>query len=108
MFCTHCGQQMPDQATYCSACGAGIRTSAPGAYVPKRLFRSRTDKKIAGICAGVARHIDADVTLIRILTVAAVCITGFIPGLIAYLVIWAIMPLEDPVVYRESQPVTAP
>src|SRR5262245_2377318 len=93
MYCTHCGQQTPEDAAYCARCGAAAKPPTSGA--PRRLFRLRRDKKIAGICSGVAKYLDVDVTLIRILTVAIACLTGFVPGLIAYLVVWMIMPLED-------------
>jgi phage shock protein C len=95
MFCTQCGQQTPEEALYCSRCGKAAKTN-PGGGAPKRLFRLRDDKKIAGICAGLAKYLDVDVTLVRILTVATVCVTGFLPGLVAYVVVWAIMPLEEP------------
>lgn len=105
MFCTHCGQQTADEARFCSGCGTNLRGGAGESTgrsysAPKRLFRLRNDRKIAGICAGLAHHLDADVTLVRILTVAVVCVTGFLPGLVAYLVVWAIMPLEEPTVYH--------
>lgn len=99
MFCTRCGQQTPESAHFCPACGRetklGQASHAGGAYAPKRLFRLTYDKKIAGICAGVARYLNVDVTLVRILTVAIVCVTGFVPGAIAYLLAWAIMPVDD-------------
>ncbi|MBI4902743.1 MAG: PspC domain-containing protein [Acidobacteria bacterium] len=104
MFCTHCGQQLGDEVQYCPACGAnakgGSADAPPRDYgAPKRLYRLRNDRKIAGICSGIAKHINADVTLVRIVTIAAVCVTGFLPGIVAYLVVWAIMPLEEPAVY---------
>jgi len=99
MFCTRCGQQTPDQAHFCPACGRetklGQTAHADSPFAPKRLFRLTYDKKIAGVCAGFARYLNVDVTMVRILTVTIVCITGFVPGFIAYLLAWAIMPVDD-------------
>ncbi|MCC6587103.1 MAG: PspC domain-containing protein [Bryobacterales bacterium] len=90
MFCTQCSREIPADARYCSACGKatglGVRTA------PKRLFRLSAEKKIAGVCAGFAEYLDVDATLIRILTLVAICLTGFIPGLIAYILAWILMP----------------
>lgn len=105
MYCTQCGVELPSQARFCLGCGVrqpGVRED----LAPKRLFRLPHDKKILGICAGFARYLDVDVTMIRILTVAVVCITGFLPGIIAYLFAWLIMPVE-PVMPR-SLPAAAP
>ncbi|HUU12132.1 MAG TPA: PspC domain-containing protein [Terriglobia bacterium] len=60
----------------------------------KKLARSRTDKKIAGVCAGFAEYLDLDVTLVRLLWIMLIFFGGW--GGIAYLVAWIIMP-EEPV-----------
>jgi phage shock protein C len=59
----------------------------------RRFERSATDKKIAGVCAGVARYFGMDVTLVRTLWII---FTIWPPplGLIAYLICWAVMPVE--------------
>jgi len=52
-----------------------------------------SEKKVAGVCAGVARYFDADVTLVRVLwLVLAICTV--IPGFVAYLVGWIAMPKD--------------
>lgn len=56
----------------------------------KKLYRSRTDKKIFGVCGGLADYFDVDVTVIRILfLIALLCVGG---GLIAYLICALVMP----------------
>lgn len=58
----------------------------------KKLQRSRTDKKIFGVCGGMAKYFDVDVTIIRILfLIALLCVGG---GLIAYLICALVMPEE--------------
>jgi len=60
----------------------------------KRLYRSRTERQIAGICGGLASYAGADPVLVRLAVVAATCLTGFIPGIVAYLLGWIIVPDE--------------
>ena len=65
----------------------------PGA-APKRLTRSRDDRMISGVCGGLARYLNVDATLIRVLMVVALVVGFFAPGL-AYLIAWALIPEED-------------
>ena len=58
----------------------------------KRLYRSRTNKMIAGVCAGLGDFLGLDPTLIRLGMVALVLAGGF--GGLAYIVAWIIVPLE--------------
>ena len=58
----------------------------------KKLYRSKTDKKIAGVCGGLAKYLNIDVTLVR-LAAALVCIFAG-AGLIAYIVGAIIIPEE--------------
>jgi phage shock protein C len=57
-------------------------------------MRPRQDRKIAGVCAGFANHLDLDVTLVRILYVFLTFAAGIVPGIIAYVLAWIIMPEE--------------
>lgn len=56
----------------------------------KRLHRSITDKKIAGVCAGIAEYLGWDPTLVRILWVILTLLGG--SGVLIYLVLWIVMP----------------
>jgi phage shock protein C len=60
----------------------------------KRLYLSPTDKKIAGVCGGLAEYMDTDPTLVRLITVVLGLITGIIPFVIAYLIAWMIVPVK--------------
>jgi phage shock protein C len=60
----------------------------------KRLYKSTTDKKWSGVCAGVAEYLEVDPTLVRLIYVFLTIITGVFPGLIAYIVMAIIMPSE--------------
>lgn len=59
----------------------------------KRLVRLRAGKKIAGVCAGFARYVGMDVTLLRIVWLVTGLTAGV--GFIAYIVAWIAMPYDD-------------
>ncbi len=59
----------------------------------KKLYLSRTDKKIAGVCGGFGEYLEVDSTTLRIIWVLIVILTGIFPGVIVYIVAWLIMPL---------------
>jgi phage shock protein PspC (stress-responsive transcriptional regulator) len=52
----------------------------------------KANKKIGGVCAGLARYFDADVTLIRVLFLIVAFCTGV--GFLAYLVAWIVIPSD--------------
>ncbi|HMK38217.1 MAG TPA: PspC domain-containing protein [Bacteroidota bacterium] len=58
----------------------------------KRLFLSTTDKKLGGVCGGIAEYMDLDPTIVRLLTVVLALITAIIPVLIGYILAWIIIP----------------
>lgn len=94
MYCTSCGTQLQDTANYCSECGGQTGRSAPPRQgAPRRLYRLAYDKKWAGVCAGLAKYLDVDVTLIRVLVVLAFFCTGGLV-LLAYIVAIFIMPVD--------------
>jgi phage shock protein PspC (stress-responsive transcriptional regulator) len=68
------------------------------------LRRSRTNKKIAGVCAGLAEYLNIDVTLMRVLVVCAAIWGGI--GLIFYVVCWFVMP-EEPLLLPPAQDAAA-
>jgi phage shock protein C len=58
----------------------------------RRLYRSRTNRKLAGVCGGLAQYFNTDVTLIRVLFVVLALLGG--PGIVIYLLMWIIVPEE--------------
>jgi phage shock protein C len=95
MVCATCQKQIADGSNFCYNCGAQQHAGATAANaVPcsprKRLVRSTTDKKIAGVAAGLADYFDLDPTIIRLVWLLAVLFAG--TGLIAYLILWIALP----------------
>ncbi|PYU73133.1 MAG: PspC family transcriptional regulator [Acidobacteria bacterium] len=54
-------------------------------------MRSSTDKKIAGVCAGLADYFDLDPTIVRVLWLLAVLCAG--TGVLAYVILWIVLPV---------------
>ncbi len=63
----------------------------------KRLYRSQYDRKIAGVCGGIAKYFSIDPTIVRILAVVLAIVTAAFPVLIGYLIAAAIIPNEEDV-----------
>ncbi len=58
----------------------------------KKLFRSVSDRKLAGVCGGLANYLGVDTTIIRLIWVLFVVFGG--AGIPAYLIMWLIIPEE--------------
>ena len=58
----------------------------------RRLYRSRTDRKIAGICGCLANYFDIDPVIVRLAWVLLFFLGG--SGIFLYIVAWIIIPLE--------------
>jgi phage shock protein C len=101
MYCTNCGTQIGDSDKFCRECACETkvgretkRQTASGYVAPRRLYRVTSEKRIAGVCAGLARYFEVDVTLVRLLVVAGTLFSGGL-GLLGYIVAWIIMPREN-------------
>jgi len=59
----------------------------------KRLYRSLADKKIAGVCGGLAEYFKIDPTIVRVIFVILLLPGGF-PGLLPYAILWLVVPYK--------------
>jgi phage shock protein PspC (stress-responsive transcriptional regulator) len=57
--------------------------------------RSRSNKMIGGVCGGIAEHFSWSVTATRVVYVLASVLSAAFPGIIVYLVLWVVLPLEQ-------------
>jgi phage shock protein C len=60
----------------------------------KRLYRSKKDRMLGGVCAGLGEHLDVDPTVIRLIW-AVVSVLSIGTGIIIYILAWIIIPEED-------------
>jgi len=72
-----------------------VSLAPAGSPLSRRVVRPQTDRKIAGVCAGLARYFDLDVTVVRLIWVVLSIYPGaVILGVIAYAIAWFIIPAE--------------
>jgi phage shock protein PspC (stress-responsive transcriptional regulator) len=71
----------------------------------KRLFRSLSDRRVAGVAGGLGEFLGVDPTLIRLVFVMSVVFMG--TGLLLYAVMWLVIPEEDVVVVKAPPKKTA-
>jgi len=59
----------------------------------KKLYRSETNRRIAGVCGGIGEMLDVDPTIIRVATVVLALATGILPFVVGYIIAWLVFPL---------------
>jgi phage shock protein PspC (stress-responsive transcriptional regulator) len=88
MRCSRCGSELSEGWRYCAACGA---PQVPEAR--PRLMRSATERKLAGVCGGIAEYLGVDPAIVRLVWVVLTILPGaLVGGLLAYLAAWLLMP----------------
>lgn len=74
---------------------------------PRKLYRPRGDRMLGGVCAGLARYANLDPTVMRVIFVLVSLALGGLGGLIAYVVLWLVIPEEPGAVPPAPPPPTA-
>jgi phage shock protein C len=67
-----------------------------------RIYRSETNKKLAGVCGGISEMKDIDPTIVRLVVVTLALVTGVFPCVIAYLIAWWIIPTQREIASHPS------
>jgi phage shock protein C len=106
MYCSHCGKQMDDTARFCPACGAALPMGFARGPFPGQLTRPHYHRMIAGVCAGLALHYGWDLSLVRLIAVLALFLSGG-TAMLAYFAAWIIIP-DAPYVLPEQGTATSP
>jgi phage shock protein C len=58
----------------------------------KKLYLSTKDVKIGSVCGGIGEYLNIDSTVIRLLWILATLFTVAFPGILAYIIVWIIIP----------------
>jgi phage shock protein C len=85
--CAQCAEDIKVEAIKCRYCGSIIGEGTLG----RTWYRSTTERKIAGVCGGLAREFGISVTILRLAFLLSALIGGGM-GVIIYLVLWVVMP----------------
>jgi phage shock protein C len=70
--------------------GASAMEEPGNALEPRKLYRSETQRMVAGVCGGLAEYFNLDVTVVRVLFLILSVFGG--SGIVIYLVMWIIVP----------------
>jgi len=108
MLCPSCHKDIAVGSKFCYNCGAKQAETpaglSPATGTHKRLMRSSTDKKVAGVCAGLADYFDIDPTIIRVVWLLLAICAG--TGVLAYFIFWIVLPVAPGGVIPTSTTVT--
>ncbi|MDD6275531.1 MAG: PspC domain-containing protein [Clostridia bacterium] len=61
----------------------------------KKLYKSKTDKKISGVCGGIAEYFGIDSTIVRLIYALISLFSSGFPGIIVYIILALVMPEQD-------------
>ena len=66
-----------------------------------KLYRSQTEKMLGGVCGGLSKYLNIDVTIVRLFFIVLTFLGGF--GPLIYFIMWIVVPLEN-YTYTDSHP----
>jgi len=69
----------------------------------KKLYRSLTQKMVAGVCGGLAEYFDIDVSIVRLIFIAIALASALIPMLIFYVIAWIVIPTQPTSSLKEDR-----
>ena len=91
MICTNCRHEIAENSNFCNNCGARQQVATTRGC--KRLMRSASDRKLAGVCGGIAEYLEIDSTVVRLVWLLLVVVpVPLVPAVVAYLIAWLVMP----------------
>ena len=94
MFCEKCGFEIEEVDRFCRNCGRALDGSADS-DLQRACTRRRKDRVLAGVCSGCASYFGKNLNLLRAVWAIAALIPPIFPGVVAYLVCWLLLPLDE-------------
>jgi phage shock protein PspC (stress-responsive transcriptional regulator) len=85
--CAYCAEEIRAEAVKCRYCGSSVS----GRALSGTWYRSRTQRRIAGVCGGLADEFGISVTVLRLAFVLAALMSWGV-GVVVYLALWVVMP----------------
>ena len=65
-----------------------------GNALSRPLRRNRSDRIVAGVCGGIAKWLDWDPTVVRVIYVVGSLVSAAFPGILAYIILWLVIPQD--------------
>jgi len=90
-ICPFCAETIKEMASKCRYCGSRLDRNP----FRDEWYKLENDRKIAGVCSGLAHHFNISATTLRLAFVIATLVPGPGGGPLIYITLWIILPTKE-------------